>query len=218
MLVKILIVEDNSIIRDGLEFYLTNEGFEVVSCSNVFDASLEIKDIDLALLDISLPDGSGFDLCRSIKFQFNKPVIFLTARDSESDIETGLTLADDYIIKPFRNRELLLRINNLLNRKEITNIIKIKDIEIDTSKNIILRREKEINLTALEYKLFLLLVKNKNQVIGTDYLLDYIYDLTGNYVEDNTLRVYIKRIREKVRVDLIKTVKGVGYRIYEDKR
>lgn len=213
---KILIVEDNSIIRDGLVYYLTNEGFEVDSCSLIEDAILKIKDIDLAVLDISLPDGVGFDLCKTIKSSLNKPVIFLTARDTDEDIETGLTLADDYIIKPFRNRELLLRINNLLNRSEITNIIKIKDIEIDTKKSLVYRSSEEVNLTALEYKLFLLLAKNKNQVIETDYLLDYIYDLTGNYVEDNTLRVYIKRIREKIGTDIIKTIKGVGYKVYED--
>ncbi len=213
---KILIVEDNSIIRDGLVYYLTNEGFEVDSCSLIEDAILKIKDIDLAVLDISLPDGVGFDLCKTIKASLNKPVIFLTARDTDEDIETGLTLADDYIIKPFRNRELLLRINNLLNRSEITNIIKIKDIEIDTKKSLVYRSSEEVNLTALEYKLFLLLAKNKNQVIETDYLLDYIYDLTGNYVEDNTLRVYIKRIREKIGTDIIKTIKGVGYKVYED--
>ena len=213
---KILIVEDNSIIRDGLVYYLTNEGFEVDSCSLIEEALLKIKDIDLAVLDISLPDGVGFDLCKTIKSSLNKPVIFLTARDTDEDIETGLTLADDYIIKPFRNRELLLRINNLLNRSEITNIIKIKDIEIDTKKSLVYRSSEEVNLTALEYKLFLLLAKNKNQVIETDYLLDYIYDLTGNYVEDNTLRVYIKRIREKIGIDIIKTIKGVGYKVYED--
>lgn len=213
---KILIVEDNSIIRDGLVYYLTNEGFEVDSCSLIEDAILKIKDIDLAVLDISLPDGVGFDLCKTIKSSLNKPVIFLTARDTDEDIETGLTLADDYIIKPFRNRELLLRINNLLNRSEITNIIKIKDIEIDTTKSLVYRSSEEVNLTALEYKLFVLLAKNKNQVIETDYLLDYIYDLTGNYVEDNTLRVYIKRIREKIGTDIIKTIKGVGYKVYED--
>lgn len=213
---KILIVEDNSIIRDGLVYYLTNEGFEVDSCSLIEEAILKIKDIDLAVLDISLPDGVGFDLCKTIKSSLNKPVIFLTARDTDEDIETGLTLADDYIIKPFRNRELLLRINNLLNRSEITNIIKIKDIEIDTTKSLVYRSSEEVNLTALEYKLFVLLAKNKNQVIETDYLLDYIYDLTGNYVEDNTLRVYIKRIREKIGTDIIKTIKGVGYKVYED--
>lgn len=213
---KILIVEDNSIIRDGLVYYLTNEGFEVDSCSLIEEAILKIKDIDLAVLDISLPDGIGFDLCKTIKSSLNKPIIFLTARDTDEDIETGLTLADDYIIKPFRNRELLLRINNLLNRSEITNIIKIKDIEIDTTKSLVYRSSEEVNLTALEYKLFLLFAKNKNQVIETDYLLDYIYDLTGNYVEDNTLRVYIKRIREKIGTDIIKTIKGVGYKVYED--
>lgn len=213
---KILIVEDNSIIRDGLVYYLTNEGFEVDSCSLIEEAILKIKDIDLAVLDISLPDGVGFDLCKTIKSSLNKPIIFLTARDTDEDIETGLTLADDYIIKPFRNRELLLRINNLLNRSEITNIIKIKDIEIDTTKSLVYRSSEEVNLTALEYKLFVLLAKNKNQVIETDYLLDYIYDLTGNYVEDNTLRVYIKRIREKIGTDIIKTIKGVGYKVYED--
>ena len=213
---KILIVEDNSIIRDGLVYYLTNEGFEVDSCSLIEEAILKIKDIDLAVLDISLPDGVGFDLCKTIKSSLNKPIIFLTARDTDEDIETGLTLADDYIIKPFRNRELLLRINNLLNRSEITNIIKIKDIEIDTTKSLVYRSSEEVNLTALEYKLFLLFAKNKNQVIETDYLLDYIYDLTGNYVEDNTLRVYSKRIREKIGTDIIKTIKGVGYKVYED--
>lgn len=213
---KILIVEDNSIIRDGLVYYLTNEGFEVDSCSLIEEAILKIKDIDLAVLDISLPDGIGFDLCKTIKSSLNKPIIFLTARDTDEDIETGLTLADDYIIKPFRNRELLLRINNLLNRSEITNIIKIKDIEIDTTKSLVYRSSEEVNLTALEYKLFLLFARNKNQVIETDYLLDYIYDLTGNYVEDNTLRVYIKRIREKIGTDIIKTIKGVGYKVYED--
>lgn len=213
---KILIVEDNTFIRDGLSFYLSNEGFDVVSSSDIEEAEDKIKDIDLAVLDISLPDGSGFDLCKNIKESFDKPVIFLTARDTDADIEEGLTLADDYIIKPFRNKELLLRINNLLNRKEISNTIKIKDIEIDTKKSIIYKSGAEINLTSLEYKLFLLLAKNKNQVIETDYFLDYIYDLTGNYVEDNTLRVYIKRIREKIGTDIIKTIKGVGYKIYED--
>lgn len=211
---KILIVEDNSFIREGLVFYLNNEGFTVASSNNIEEAESKIKDIDLAVLDISLPDGSGFDLCKTIKEKFDKPVIFLTARDTDVDIEVGLTLADDYIIKPFRNKELLLRINNLLNRKEISNIIRIKDIEIDTKKSIIYKNGVEINLTSLEYKLFLLLAKNKNQVIETDYFLDYIYDLTGNYVEDNTLRVYIKRIREKIGTDIIKTIKGVGYRIY----
>lgn len=210
---NVLIVEDNDLIRDGLEYYLSNEGFNVKSYANLIDDNDNLVDIDIAVLDISLNDGSGFDLCKTIKDKLNIPVIFLTARDSDVDIETGLTLADDYIIKPFRNRELLLRINNLINRGCTSNIIKIGNIIIDNLKCEVLSNDKVINLTTLEYKLFYLLVKNKNQVLETDYLLDFIYSLTGNYVEDNTLRVYIKRIREKLGEDIIKNIKGVGYKI-----
>lgn len=210
---NILIVEDNNLIRDGLVYYLSNEGFEVFAYAFISEASEDLVDKDLAILDISLGDGSGFDLCKKIKEQQDIPIIFLTARDGDMDIETGLTLADDYIIKPFRNKELLLRINNLLDRKDISNMIKVNNITIDVRKCEVCVDEKIINLTTLEYKLFVLLVKNKSQVLETDYLLDYIYNLTGNYVEDNTLRVYIKRIREKIGEDIIKNVKGVGYKI-----
>lgn len=209
---RLLIVEDNDLIREGLEYYLQSEGFDIVSIKCTEEYS-NLTDIDLAILDISLPDGSGFDLCKKIKTNYNIPVIFLTARTGESDLETGLTLADDYIIKPFRNRELLLRINNLLKRNNKSDIIEFNNIKIDSTKNEVFVDNNKVNFTSLEYRLFLLLAKNKNQVIETDYLIDYIYDLTGNYVYDNTIRVYIKRIREKIGIDVIKTIKGVGYKI-----
>ncbi len=209
---RLLIVEDNDLIREGLEYYLQSEGFDIVSIKCIEDYA-KLKDIDLAILDISLPDGSGFDLCKKIKENSDIPVIFLTARTGDADLETGLLLADDYIMKPFRNRELLLRINNLLKRNNRSDIIEFNNIKIDTNKKEVYVNNQKINFTSLEYRIFLLLAKNKNQVLETDYLIDYIYDLTGNYVYENTIRVYIKRIREKLGVDAIKTIKGVGYKI-----
>ena len=209
---RLLIVEDNDLIREGLEYHLQSEGFDIVSIKCIEEYS-NTMDFDLAILDISLPDGSGFDLCKRVKSNRDIPVIFLTARTGDLDLETGLLLADDYLTKPFRNRELLLRINNLIKRNNLNDIIEFNNIKIDTNKSEVYVDDKNINFTSLEYRLFLLLAKNKNQVLETEYLIDYIYDLTGNYVYDNTIRVYIKRIREKLGVDVIKTIKGVGYKI-----
>ncbi len=205
---KILIVEDSSIISKGLKHYLESEKYSV-DISNTYQDALNTldKNYDLVILDITLPDGNGFDLCKYIKSEYNYPVIFLTAKDTEDDIVTGLELADDYIVKPFLNRELLMRIKKILK-----NNIKSDHIKIDLERYEVYKDDKLINLTSLEFKLFLLLMNNKNKVVSKELLLDKIEEETGNMVYDNTLRVYIKRIREKFEDEnIIKVVKGIGY-------
>lgn len=212
---KLLICEDNDLIREGLVYYLSNEGFNIIDVSNIKDAKNQIQNVDAAILDVSLPDGSGFDLGKIIKKEKNMPVIFLTAKDQDTDIDTGLEIADDYIVKPFRNRELLLRLNNLLKRND-TSIIKVNNYILDKDKVEVKKEDEVITLSSLEFKLLMVLMENKDKVLTMEYLLDFIYDITGNYVNDNTLRVYIKRLREKLNDEhLIKTIKGVGYRIDE---
>ena len=169
------------------------------------------KTYSLVILDISLPDGLGTDLFLEIKKNYQIPSIFLTAKDLESDIVNGFNLGiDDYITKPFLSGELLARINKILN---VNKLIKVSNITIDTNKMLVLKDNQEINLTSLEYQLLLLLFTNLNKVITRDKIIDKIFDLTGNDVYDNTITVYIKRIREKLDTDIIKTVKGVGYRV-----
>lgn len=212
---KVLIVEDNEIILKGLKYYLESEDYIIFTSNSYKEAidNLYLNNFDLVILDISLPDKDGFSLCRYIKENYKYPVIFLTARDDIDDIVRGLEMADDYIVKPFKNRELLSRMKKILN---INNIMKIKDILINKDKMEVYKNEKIINLTSLEYKLFLTLLNNKNKVLTRDFLLDKIENETGNFVNDNTLRVYIKRIREKLEnEDVIRTVKGVGYIIDE---
>lgn len=211
---KILIVEDNLMILKGLKYYLESEQFIVTTSTNYNDTikELEKTTFDLIILDISLPDGNGFDLCKYIKENYKYPVIFLTARDDIDDIVLGLEIADEYIIKPFRNKELLSRMKKLLNTN---NIIKIKNIKINTEKLEVYKDDKIVNLTSLEYKLFLTLVKNKNKVLSKEFLLDKIEIETGNFVNDNTLRVYIKRIRKKLDENIIRTIKGIGYVVDE---
>lgn len=212
---KLLVVEDNEMILKGLKYYLESEKFIISTSSNYNEAieKLELEKYDLVILDVSLPDGNGFDLCKYIKENYNYPVIFLTARDDTDDIVYGLELADEYMVKPFRNRELLMRIKKILN---MNNIIQFKNIKIDTEKLEVYKDDKLVNLTTLEFKLFLTLVNNKNKVLSRDFLLDKIEDETGNFVNDNTLRVYVKRIREKIESeDIIRTVKGIGYIVDE---
>ena len=209
---KILIVEDNIIISKGLKHYLESEQYNIDIANNYEDALNTLdKNYDLVILDITLPDGNGFDLCKYIKQEYNYPVIFLTAKDTEDDIVRGLELADDYLIKPFLNRELLMRIKKILK-----NNVKSEHIKIDLERYEIYKDDKLINLTSLEFKIFLLLFNNKNKVVSKELLLDKIEEETGNMVYDNTLRVYIKRIREKFNDEnIIKTVKGIGYIVDE---
>ncbi len=212
---KILLIEDNNDIKEVLTYTLEKENYQVFSVSSIKETKkiLDNQKFDLLIIDVNLPDGSGFNLYEDIK-ELNIKAIFLTARDLESDIVYGFKLGiDDYITKPFLKGELLARINKIL--KNQNKIIKIKDIKIDYDKMSVFKEDKEITLTTLEYKLLLLLVENINKVVTRDYIIDKIYELTGNDIYDNTVSVYIKRLREKLDTDIIKTIKGVGYRIDE---
>lgn len=211
---KILLVEDNEMIVKGLKYSLEQEGLEVVVASSLSDISLT-EDIDLAILDISLPDGSGIDAFKEIKVKLNIPILFLTAIDNEDTIVKCFELgADDYITKPFRTRELISRINRFL-KKNAGTTLTYQDIEIHLDSARVFKNKEEVLFTPLEYKILLMFFNNKNKIITRDQILDKIYDLSGNFVNDNTLTVYIKRIREKVGEDVIKTVKGIGYRVDE---
>ena len=217
---NILLIEDNESILKGLVYSLEQERFKVTTAMTIKDSKnlLESNNIyNLIILDISLPDGSGFDLCKYIKSNYNIPIIFLTAKDEEQDVVQGFDLgADDYIIKPFRTRELISRANNILRRYNNiqTNIITSSNIKIDLDAQRVYKNDDEIVLTALEYKILDLLFTNINQTVSREKILDKIWDIAGNYVNDNTLTVYIKRIRAKLSPnDIIKTIKGIGYRI-----
>lgn len=213
-----LLVEDNETIRKGLDYLFAQNDLLLIQAENLKKAREYIKNkqFDLLILDVTLPDGDGFSFYKEMKEKIHVPVIFLTAKDLEDDIVEGLELgAVDYITKPFRNRELILRINNALKfTKNDTKILHIKDIEINLESMQVSREKKEISLTSLEYKIFLYMVENSGRVVTREAIMDKIWDLSGNYVNDNTLTVYIKRIREKLGTDdVIKTIKGIGYRV-----
>lgn len=222
---KLLLVEDDKTIALGLEYSLSQEGFKVSICYNAKAALdlIKVKVFDFALLDIGLPDGNGFDLCRRLKAKADTPVIFITARDDEGSVVMGLDIgADDYITKPFRIRELLSRIRSVLRRTNIksgdNNIYQYGSITIDTSKGNVKRDGKDVYLTALEYRLLLILVNNEGHTLTRNQLIESIWDVSGDFVNDNTLTVYIKRLREKIEDDpqnpkIIKTARGLGYQI-----
>lgn len=222
----ILIVEDDRTIASGLQYSLEQEQFTTTLCQNATDATRLIEQqlhtIDLCLFDLSLPDGSGYDLCRLVKQQQDTPVIFLTAFDDEVNVVMGLDMgADDYITKPFRVRELISRIHSVLRRyhKQVSSpVLTIGSVEINTQDAKVKKDGSEILLTALEYRLLLIFGKHTGQVLSRDQLLDQIWDMGGDFVNDNTLTVYIKRLREKLEDDpqrptLIKTVRGIGYKV-----
>lgn len=211
---KILLLEDNESIIKGLKFLLEKEGYEVVVFRDVTAMKkINYNDFDIAILDVMLPDGSGFEVCHNIKNEAKIPVIFLTARDEEDDIVQGFELgADDYIAKPFRNRELLSRVNRLI--KGNTKIIECQNVRIDVAGARVYVDGQEVNFTALEYRILLFLFMNMDKLITREAILEKIWDVAGNFVNDNTLTVYIKRIRAKLNNDkLITTVKGLGYRV-----
>ena len=224
---KLLLVEDDRAISEGLEYYLSQEGFLLTTCYNYRSALETIKahKFDLAILDISLPDGNGYDLCKKIKQKGDTPVIFLTARDDEGSTVMGLDMgADDYITKPFRIRELQSRIKSVLRRagkassSSNLDIIKIDKITVNLKEARVQKDGEDINLTALEYRLFLILLQNEGRVLSRNQLLQNIWDLSGDFVNDNTLTVYIKRLREKIEDNpqnptIIKTIRGMGYQI-----
>lgn len=212
---KILLVEDNQSIIKGLVYALEQNKYEVEVKTTVKDTIiyLENNKVDLVILDVSLPDGNGFDLYKD--YIHNIKTIFLTARDTEDDIVLGLELgADDYITKPFSTRELLARINRILINKG-NNKITVKDITLDLDKMEVSKKGEVINLSSLELKILTLLFTNLNKVVTRQLIIERIWDWTGNDVYDNTVTVYMKRIREKLDSDIIITLKGVGYRIDE---
>ena len=212
---KILLVEDNKSISDNLKYTFNMNNIDLDVTNNIKSTKdyLEYNKPSLIILDVTLPDGNGFDLYKSELSKMNIPVIFLTACDTEENIVEVLNMgASDYITKPFRPLELIARINKILHKKTI----KIKDITIDMNKMIVTKNNEIINLTTLEYKILNLLIENINKVVTRDRIIDSIGEWTGNDVNDNTITVYMKRIREKLNSDIIITIKGIGYRIDEE--
>ena len=220
----IFLLEDDDAIALGLCYSLQNEGYNVTLAKSVSEATdiVEKNDFALYILDLTLPDGSGYDVCKKIKSIGDRPVIFLTAYDDEVNVVMGFDLgADDYITKPFRLKELLVRIKSVLRRYNRTGgdaTVKIKNISINTNEAKVYKNGEEIVLTAMEYRLLLILLNNRGKVLSRSQLLENIWDVEGDFVEDNTLTVYIKRLRDKIEEDaassqIIKTVRGLGYMI-----
>ncbi len=217
----ILLVEDDQRIVENLTEYLEGEGFQVRSAPGQTQAleRLEGERFDLVLLDISLSDGNGFAVCSAVKALYQLPVIFLTASGDEYSTVTGFEVgADDYIPKPFRPRELLMRIKNVLRRTSSGGgLVRLGPVEVDTVRGRATKDGQDLNLSALEYRLLLMFLNHPGAVLTRNQLLEGIWDIAGDFVNDNTLTVYIKRLREKIEDDpqapaLIKTVRGMGYK------
>lgn len=218
---KILLVEDNFNVATGLKFSFEKNNYKIefVSTYKEAIAYLENKKAELIILDITLPDGNGFELYENIIKKKNIPTIFLTAKDDENDIVKGLEIgAEDYITKPFSTKELLARVNKVLLRNQKNSTIKIQDIVVDIDKMETYKNGEKIILTNLEFKILNLLILNINKVVKRNTILDLIWESTGNDVDDHTVTVYLKRIREKLGTNIITTVKGVGYIIDECKK
>lgn len=214
---KILLVEDNKSIIKGLEYAFAQNGYSCEYCLSLDEAVRKAPfNYDAAVLDIMLPDGNGFDLFKKIRRYSDLPVIFLTAVDDEDSVVNGLELgADDYITKPFSTRELIARIKRVANKNSKKNIITVSGVTLDLDKSAVFENGKQLELTAHEYKLLSLLMQNAGKVVTRELIFEKIWDVSGNFVNDNTLTVYIKRIRKKLDADIIKTVKGMGYQVAE---
>jgi len=212
---KILLVEDNDLIIKGLLFLLEQHNFEVIVAHNLNDASKNLtKDINLIILDIMLPDGDGLNFYKSnIKGEI--PVIVLSAKDDEEKVVEALDAGvEDYIIKPFRSNELLSRINKVLKRNIKESIITFENLKFNMESNQVYINDEEVILTGLEIKILFLLLENHNRIVTRELIIDRIWDVSGKFVNDNTLSVYVKRIREKLKNEgIIKTIKGIGYRV-----
>lgn len=230
---KIFFVEDDDAIAMGLKYSLEKEEYEVTHCKSKKEAeeTWKQREYDLCILDVNLPDGNGYDICKYIKEQEDIPVIFLTASDAEVNVVMGLEMgADDYICKPFRVNELMARIKTVLRRagktttqaaQESDTVIKIQNLAIYTNEAKVTLadengKENTVELTALEYRLLLTFCNNRGTVLSRNQLLQDLWDVGGDFVNDNTLTVYIKRLRDKIETDptnpqIIKTVRGLGY-------
>lgn len=219
---RIFLVEDDKAIAKNLTLLLRSEGFTVSHAATRGEASAMLAGnlFDLALVDIALPDGNGFTVCTEIKERYQIPVLFLTASGDEASVVTGLNMgADDYITKPFRPRELIARIRAALRKQERTGqAFEVCDLCVDTASGVVTKYGREIFLSALEYRLLLIFMNNPKNIITRSRLLDELWDAAGEFVSDNTLTVYIKRLREKIENDpanpkIILTVRGTGYRL-----
>lgn len=219
---NVLLIEDNDSIVTGLKYSLEQEKYKVFSCTNVADTIKFLKEnkpVDIAIIDISLPDGNGFDLYQNYIKEKNISSIFLTARDGEDDVVKGLELgAEDYMTKPFSTRELLARMKRNIMKHKNESIITIEGVSFDFDKMEVSKNEKVIPLTRLELKISHLLFSNLGKVVRRDYIIEKIWEWTSNDVNDNTVTVYMKRIREKIGVDIIITIKGIGYRIDDTRK
>lgn len=220
--IKILLVEDDRLIIENLTEFLKGEGFEVQYAEGQEKAMrlLEEQEFDLILLDVTLTQGNGYSACTQIKSRYEIPIIFLTALDDEFSVVTGLEMgADDYISKPFRPRELVSRMRTVLRRTgRNQKMLSCQDICVDPVKGITTKKGEEVFLSALEYRLLLVFFQHRGMVMSRSMLLEEIWDIAGEYVNDNTLTVYIKRLREKIEDNpqepkIIKTVRGLGYKM-----
>lgn len=215
---KILILEDDIMIASGVTYALEAEGYEVVYATDVRSAIERIgkTTFDLAILDMQLPDGNGFDVSKKLMGK-NTPVIFLTVVDDESNIVKAFDEgADDYVVKPFRIRELIARVKRTLEKHSSgsTNVIEIGSVKVDVKVGKVFVHGKQVELTALEYRLLLIFANNRGTLMTRAQILEKIWDIDGNFVEDNTLTVYVKRLREKLGDAIsIETVRGIGYRV-----
>lgn len=219
---RILLVEDDATIVAALTQFLLSEGFSVQSASGQTEAfsAIEATEFDLVLLDVGLKDGNGFSICSAIKQRTKSAVIFLSASGDEYSVVTGLDLgADDYIAKPFRPRELISRIRSVLRRTgRAQSVIELGSVRVDTDRAAATKNGVDLNLSALEYRLLLVFLNHRSVTLSRAKLLEEIWDVAGDFVNDNTLTVYIKRLREKLEDDpqepqLIRTVRGIGYRL-----
>lgn len=220
--IRILLVEDDGSIVKFLKEFLRKEGFEADSADSQQEAlySMEAKKYDVVLLDVALKQGNGFSVCKAVRENYHVPVIFLTAADDEYSVVTGLDLgADDYISKPFRPRELISRIHSVLRRSRPgEDGIRFGDVEVFPEKGLVRKGGREVALSAMEYRLLLVLVQNRGTTLSRARLLQGVWDITGEFVIDNTLTVYMKRLRDKLEENpqepkLIRTIRGMGYRM-----
>lgn len=219
---KLLIVEDDKDIVENITILLQDEGYFVCYAYDVKSALklLRTESIDLVLLDITLPDGNGYSVCTTVKRSTNAPVIFLTAMTDEASIITGFQLgADDYVTKPFKPVELICRVRNALRKSgKVPSVYQIEDLHVDASEAAVTKAGLEVVLSALEYRLLLVFLNHFGETLSRRELLHEIWDVAGDYVNDNTLTVYIKRLRDKIETDpanpvILKTVRGMGYKV-----
>ena len=223
-MIKILMIEDDSTIAFGVKYALEQEGIKIDISKDLESGRFNVNEnnYDLILLDVMLPDGNGYDFCKEIRKINNTPIIFLTACDDEVNVVMGLDLGgDDYITKPFRVRELISRIKAVMRRNKgedkSKKVLKYGDLSIHTLEARVFKGSEEVFLTSVEYKLLLILIQNENIILSRNQILEKLWDITYDFINDNTLTVYIKRLREKIEDDSsnphhIITVRGIGYK------